>query len=305
MQWLGKSKRTGILIFGFLALLCLSLSASAASKVRVVTSFLPVYCFTANVAGNLANVENLLPQGSGPHDYQFSRSDAQKLSTADLFIVNGLGAEDWLERAVKDLGGRGKPLVVHLSAGLIGELIHAEAEGKGGHRHHDENPHIWLDPQLVAHGVTNILDALKKADPANAAGYTTNAASYLARLKKLDEELQATLSPLKSQPVLTFHNAFPYFTKRYGLNLVGVVEEVPDVEPSPRALGKLLETIRSKHVKTIFTEPQFSSKLARQIAADTGVAIAELDTLEIGPLTSSAYEDGMRRNADTLKRNLK
>jgi zinc transport system substrate-binding protein len=284
--------------------------AQAAAKLKVVTSFLPVYCFAVNVAGDLAEVENLLPSGVGPHDYQFAPRDLRKLTAADLFVVNGLGVEDWLGRVVQAVGTSGKPVMVEISAGLKAELILLKPgtrvlESGHGHDHAPANSHIWLDPKLAAHAVTNILKAFQKRDPANAAGYAANAEKYLARLQALDQELATALASVKTQPLITYHNAFPYFTRRYGLNLVGVVEETPDIEPSPQQRTALMKLIREKRVKVIFTEPQFTSKLARQIAQDAGVALAELDTLETGPLTPTAYETGLRRNATVLQRHLK
>src|SRR5256885_16486366 len=84
-------------------LLAVALSADAAQphKLKVLTSFLPVYCFTANVAGALADVDCLLPPGASPHDFQLSRSDVRKFNDADLLIVNGLGAEPWLDKLIK------------------------------------------------------------------------------------------------------------------------------------------------------------------------------------------------------------
>src|SRR6266481_9450729 len=99
---------------------------------RVVTSFLPVYCFTANVAGDLAVVENLLPANVEPHDYQFSRKDLQKLSHADLIVVNGLGLESWLSRMFHDSANH--PKVIEISAGLEADLIYG-SEGRTSSPH--------------------------------------------------------------------------------------------------------------------------------------------------------------------------
>src|SRR5712675_1909796 len=90
---------------------------------RVLTSFLPVYCLAANVAGDLATVENLLPANVEPHDYQFSRKDLQKLSHADLIFANGLGLERWLDKALRIAGGPHAIRVVEISTGLEPELI--------------------------------------------------------------------------------------------------------------------------------------------------------------------------------------
>jgi len=286
--------------------------AAEPAKLKVLTSFLPVYCFTANVAGELADVENLLPANVGPHDYQFAPRDLRKLTGAQLFVVNGHGMEDWLSKATRAGKGGKTAVIVEAYAGvpkdrLITELPHIRLPGDQDHHHHDTgpNPHLWLDPTLAAHAVTNILAALQKADPKNAAGYAANAARFIERLRALDTELAIALTPFKSRRIVTYHHAFPYFTRRYGLNLIGVIEEVPDVEPSPKYLSALLKAMREQDVKVIFTEPQFSPKLAERISKDAKIPVAELDTLETGPLKPTAYEEGLRRNLNTLLKHLK
>jgi zinc transport system substrate-binding protein len=291
-------------------------------KLRVLTSFLPLYSFTVNVAGELAEVENLLPSGVGPHDYQFAPRDLRKLSQADLLIVNGLGIEDWLAKAIRSVRGRNAPQVIEVAQGLESHLIHGitplqlegqddRADSHRGHKHRHEhkqaqgpNPHIWLDPLLAQEVVRTILGALQAADPANADGYAANAQAYLERLEALHHEIERGLRPLKDEAVITYHDAFPYFARRYELKIVGVVEKVPDVTPSARYLEALLRAVRENNVKVIFTEPQFSPRLARQIARDVDVRIAQLDTLETGPLTPEAYEEGMRRNLLVLQEQL-
>src|SRR6185369_17842244 len=109
--------RLGRLVLVALAFCGFGLAPNVEGRtLRVLTSFLPVYCFTANVVGDLATVENLLPANVEPHDYQFSRKDLQKLSHADLVIVNGLGLENWLDKTFRDTAAH--PKVVEISAGL-------------------------------------------------------------------------------------------------------------------------------------------------------------------------------------------
>jgi len=281
-------------------------AAPASEKIRVLTSFLPIYCFTANIANDLAEVENLLPANVSPHDYQFAPRDLRKLASAQLFVINGHGMEDWLAKAMKAAKGSKTATVIEAFADvpkerLISSVPHIHLPGERGHHHHDgPNPHLWLDPTLAAHAVTNILAALQKADPKNAATYAANATRYVERLHALDRDLTAALAPAKGRRIVTYHNAFPYFADRYKLSLVGVIEEVPDISPSPKYLAALQKVIRDKNVKIIFTEPQFSPKLAQRISKDTGVPLAELDTIETGPLKPTAYEEGLRRNLETL-----
>ncbi len=281
----------GLLLWVFV----FSAVAAPKKKLKVLTTFLPVYCFTANVAGDLAEVENLLPDGVGPHDYSFSPKDLRRLANADLVVMNGLGVDDWLEKSIRAAG-----------AGRIAVVRMNEGAGKRAIRDHGAvNPHVWLDPTLSAHAVTNILLALQRADAENAGQYAANASRYVAKLQDLDNELAEGLQPFSRSAFLTFHEAFPYFVRRYGLNLAGVIEEVPDVEPSARRLASLIRDARKKNVKVIFLEPQFSSRMARMIADDLGIPVAELDPLETGPMKPEAYEEGMRRNLQTLQRYLK
>jgi zinc transport system substrate-binding protein len=298
-----------ILLWLLLVLALPFAGVAAEHKLRVVTSFLPIYCFTANVAGNLATVENLLPPGAEPHDFQFTPREMRRLEEADVVVINGLGIENWLDRVIHSQE-HSKALVI-TSAGLKDELItklpYLDPLNPGARvaLSGPPNPHIWLDPQLAKHAVSNILQALQTADPDNAAGYGKNAERYFARLDKLDADLQTGLAPLKGRPIITFHDAYPYFARRYGLNVVAVIEEVPDVQPSPRYLSALRQVIERDHVQVIFSDKQFSPRLAQQIGRDYHVAVSQLDTLETGEIKPDAYENGMRANLQTLEKNLK
>lgn len=261
---------------------------------KIVTTSLPLYCFTASVAGEFASVENLLPATASPHDYQFSPADIRKLSDARLIIANGLGLEDWMGRLLQERKAR----VIQASAGLGRHRIASHDD----HDHGVWNPHFWLDPLLAAHAVTNIMRALQDVDPANTASYARNAAAYVERLHKLHEEIRAALAPHKGAAIVTYHDAFPYFARRYQLEVVGVIESVPDVDPSARHLSELRKTMREKNVRVIFTEKDSAPRLAERLREDFNVKLAPLDPLESGELTPTAYEDGMRRNLDVLKR---
>jgi zinc/manganese transport system substrate-binding protein len=279
--------------------LSLGSSQAAERQLRVVTSFLPAYCFAANVAGNAAKVENLVPGTVTLHDFQLSPGDLRKLSAADLIVVNGLGMEGFLDKAIaisgKDLASK----IVRLSAGLDSEII------KSSGNDHSPNPHIWLDPRLALHAVTNVLEALENRDPAHRTNYRENAAIYGEQLRRLDAALEARLLSVKEVPFVTYHDAFPYFVRRYGLTLAGVVERVPEVAPSPKELSRLLAAIRELKVRALFAEPGGTPRLARQIAADAHLTLAELDPIESGVIEPGAYEKAMLRNAATLLKVLK
>jgi zinc/manganese transport system substrate-binding protein len=269
------------------------LSAPQENRPKVLSTILPLYCFASGVAGDLAQVDNLLPENASGHDYQLSAQDARKLNNADVVIATGLGLEDGI------LGRRLKTPAMKAAAGIDPIRGHVHED----HRHGDDtNPHFWLDPVLAAHAVTNILQALQKADAKNAEGYARNAATCVARLQKLHEEINTLLAPYRGRALVTYHDAFPYFARRYGLQVVGVVQEVADVEPTARHLSELRALVRDKKVGTIFVEVGSETRRVKQLAADLGVKIATLDPLESGPLSPTAYEDGMRRNAESIRK---
>ena len=284
----------------------------SSSKPVIATSILPVHCLVANVAGDHAEVISLMAGTADAHDFQLTPRERRLLDRAKLVVVNGLGMESWLSRFAK--GPKEISRVVTLSAGLEAELIHSDhpeadsghSHAAGGHEHcsHGINPHIWLDPHLYRRMVTNFLSAIQTADPANAAAYASNATVYLARLERLDLELQSGLSPLTNSPIVTYHDAFPYLARRYGLHVVGVVEETPHVSPTPKHLSELRNVIEKEKVKVLFTEPQHPDKLARRLAEDLKLRVLPLDTLETGEFTPSAYEDGMRKNLQSLRQAL-
>jgi zinc/manganese transport system substrate-binding protein len=301
----------GVLTAVFACLLLAGIRLEAAPETprpRVLASVWPVYCWTAAIAGDAAQVDALLASGLSPHDYQFSRRDLQKVAAADLIVVNGLGLEPWLPKLLKNAPAS-CPVVEAFDGISDAVLIQASAPerspGRAGVPPKLPNPHAWLDPQLASHAVTNLLRALQKAKPPRAEGYARRAAEFVTRLARLDAELQAGLAPYRGSAIVTLHDAFPYFARRYGLKVVGVVEPVPEVNPSPRHLAELRRTMREQRVNALFLETGVTSKTAERLAADLGVRLAALDTLETGPLVPTAFEDGMRRNLRTLQEALR
>ncbi|HEY0455735.1 MAG TPA: metal ABC transporter substrate-binding protein, partial [Verrucomicrobiae bacterium] len=238
-----------------LLLLAAAMSEAApqpSSRLHVLTSFLPLYCAASNIAGDHAEVENFLSGQASPHDYQLSRRDLQKLERADLLVINGLGLESWLSKVTD---ARTKKGLVEGTEGLDQEVIYnSELQGERGKQQRFPNPHIWLNPVLFQREVTNILAAMQKANPSNAEVYAHNAAAYCKRLDALDQELSARLNFARDMAIVTTHNAFDYFARRYHLRLAGVIEQVPDVSPSAQHLRALREAIKAQHVVAIFSE---------------------------------------------------
>ncbi len=275
-----------------------------AARLAILTTFSPVQCFAANVAGDAADVSVLVPPNAGPHDYSFSPADIQKIAKADVLVMNGAGLESWLQKGIKS-AGRKDLLIIDTSAGihLITGLevrslqdVHAEPDPDAG----GTNPHIWLSPVNAIKQVENIRDGLVSRDPANASAFRANADSYIRRLRALDADIRSVTASLPNKNLITFHDTFPYFARDYGFHVVATFEEFPGEEPSPRTIQQLRKTIAAGNVKALFSEPQYSPKAMQVMGKEFKVPVVQLDPMETGEGSKDFYERVTRKNLDAL-----
>ncbi|TVQ25016.1 MAG: ABC transporter substrate-binding protein, partial [Leptolyngbya sp. DLM2.Bin15] len=183
---------------------------------------------------------------------------------------------------------------------------HAEASGDShaGHVHHGEyNPHIWLDPKRAIQQVENIRDGLIAVDPDGETDYTANAAAYIEQLQALDAEFTERLAPFAGQTFVAFHDFAPYFAESYGLEAEFLVD-VPEVNPSPEDVRRVIETVEASSLKTLLTEPQAGDDAFASLAGDLNVKVSVFDPMETGDATAmepEAYFTIMRQNVDVLE----
>ena len=272
----------------------LALPARADEPLRVVTSFYPVYVAMLNVSAGVPGVEvhNLTSPHIGClHDYQLTAGDVRQLADADLLLANGAGMETFLGK-VKEQSPSLR--VVEVSEGI--PLM-------------DGNPHVWVSFEGASRQVDNIAEALALASPEKADTFRTNAETYKAALAALNEKMKSSLAPYAGTPIVTFHQAFPYFARDYKLDLVGVIAREPGTEPSARELADTISLVRERKVKALFAEPQFPDKSAQVISRETGVKVYELDPVVTGPSEPSeargAYLRTMEKNLGVLQEALR
>ncbi|MEK5415547.1 MULTISPECIES: metal ABC transporter substrate-binding protein [Paenibacillus] len=302
------------------------------SKLNIKVSFYPIYEFTKNVAGDLADVEALIPAGIEPHDWEPTAKDMAEISDADMLIYNGAGMEGWVDQVLESVSGT--PLItVEASKGLDimegteeeeeeadhhheeGEHVHEEGEhaheeGEHAHEEHSHDhggldPHVWLNPTLAIQEVRNIEAALAAAAPEHAEDFKTNADAYVAKLEQLDQEFKDGLKDTKRKDFITQHAAFGYLAKQYGLTQVPIAGLSPEQEPSAANMSKIVEFAKEHKVKTIFFETLVSSSVADTIAKEIGAKAAVLNPIE--GLTEEDrsqnldYLGIMRQNLEALK----
>ncbi|MGB9597351.1 MAG: metal ABC transporter substrate-binding protein, partial [Candidatus Poribacteria bacterium] len=179
-----------------------------------------------------------------------------------------------------------------------------EEHHENEHHHGAYNPHIWVSPKLAIIQVKNIQKALADADPSNAKLYLTNANKYIEKLNSISNELINASKTFKNRKIITFHDAFDYFARDFGLEVVGVIEVVPGQEPSAGELSKLIKMIKETKAGAIFSEPQYSEKVAITLSKETKVLIYQLDPSATGDGKPDTYEKIMRKNIEVLKKAL-
>ena len=184
------------------------------------------------------------------------------------------------------------------------ESIDSEHQDGDEHDHSLGDPHFWLDPILAVHYVEGIRDGLSRADPRNAERYSDNAADYIQQLRDLDREIAGILSvvPPERRYLVTFHDAYGYFGRRYGWQVSAFVpSDASDV--TPRAVARVIEEIQAEGIPAVFSEPQFRRDVMEQAVLDTGVNLGTIHSMVSD--TVPTYLDLMRTNAKTLAHNLK
>jgi len=306
---------------------------------QVVTTFLPMTQFTTAVAGDRAEVVQLLPTNVGPHDYQATPGDAQAIANADVLVKNGLEMEFFLDDMIEN-AGNAELAIVDSSEGIAtlesaGEHGHDHGEGEAhaegddhdhaegeahdhaegeehaegeahaegdGHDHGEFDPHVWLDPKRAVEQVENIRDGLIAADPEGEADYTANAEAFIAELEILDADITERLAPFEGQTFVVFHDFAAYFAESYGLEseyLVGIPEE----NPSPEDVKRVMEAVQAQGLKTIMTEPQAAQSSFDSIAGDLDINVSVFDPVATGDSSAvqpDYYLATMRQNADSL-----
>lgn len=291
-----------ILLLSFLLAGCRQRQEFAAdeSKVKVVVSFNAIKEFVQAVGRDKVAIITLIPDGTEPHDFQPTTRDMQALHTADLFIYNGAGMENWIDTATKAASNKNLQ-VIEASKGVDLIALDDPADIK---EHGAYDPHTWLSLANAQIQVQNIADALSQTDKKNAAFYQQNAAAYKQELQKLLAKYQAKMHKLPAKNFVTGHAAFAYLCRDLGLEQSSVEDVFSSGEPSAKSLSELANFCKANNVKTIFVEEAVSPKTSQTLAKEVGAKTQPIHTLESSEGTLT-YLDRMEENLDAIYQGLK
>jgi ABC-type Zn uptake system ZnuABC Zn-binding protein ZnuA len=244
-------------------------AATTEAKLNVVTTVAPITSIAENVGGDRIQLTGIIPEGINSHTFEPIPSDSQLLANADLVIINGLDLEIPTVKLAQANMKKGAAIL------SLGDKTIAESDyifdfsfpKANGH----PNPHLWLNPLYAIRYAELVRDELIRLDPKNKKIYEANTAQYLKKLAAFDQAIKEAVAtiPAGNRRLLTYHDSWPYFARRYGFRVIGAVQPSDFSDPSPREVARLIDQIRKEKVPAVFGSEVFPSPVLEQIARET------------------------------------
>jgi ABC-type Zn uptake system ZnuABC Zn-binding protein ZnuA len=283
-------------------IICLlgSIPVLAQKKLKVISTASMIYDMAVNISGDLVDNQMIVPIGGDPHKYEPKPSDAKLIADADQVFINGLTFEGWILKLIKNSGSSAAVDTVTRGIDPISHSKYADAY----------DPHAWMDVSLSIQYIDNIRDALIRLDPNNKLTYINNHKTYKEKLIELDQYISDRVKeiPEENRVIITTHDAFAYYGRRYGLRLEALMGISTETDATSQDMVRVSKAIKQYNVPALFVESTINPKIVEQIAKDNNIAIGgELFTDSIGgPDTEgNSYYNMMKHNTDTIVEALK
>jgi ABC-type Zn uptake system ZnuABC Zn-binding protein ZnuA len=278
-------------------------AGGGAARVKVIATSTQLGDLVRTIGGDAADVTQILQPNTDPHDYEPRPNDVKQTAGAKIVFESGDNLDKWMAKVIDQSGG--KPTVVDLA----NSNVDRQPGQAGGPDASTYDPHWWHDPTNVEAAVPVIRDALMAADAAGKATYAANADAYLAKLRTLDAGIETCFAaiPASQRKLVTDHDAFNYFAKRYGVTVVGAVipSQTTQAQASAGDVAKLVKVIEAQGVRAVFPESSINPKLANAIARETGASANYTlygDTLGPQGSKGATYLAMEQANADAMVR---
>lgn len=247
-----------VVLMAVLTALPAPVGAKAEIRKNVVATIAQIGQPLAEIAGGKADVITLIGDGVDPHLYRLTRSDVAKINRADMVFYNGLHLEAQMLDMLRRFAAR-KP-VLGIADTLKGQNL-LPWDGKT----HD--PHVWMDPSLWSRALQAAVDALAEHDPANAVTYRANAAAYFSKLHALDARTRTAVAsiPAASRALVSAHDAFGYFGRAYGIDVLAIQGISTESEAGIRKIETLVDTLVKRRISAVFVETTVSTRNVRAL----------------------------------------
>ena len=293
-----------------LALGVSALSPLALAKPVITTSIKPVSMVVAAIAGDKADIQQIVSSTASPHDFAMRPSDLKKILKADTVVWVGESLERFLEKPLENAGKEESSIEWLALQGMAlhnfaddhddhheheghghdyhddhheheghGHDDHHEHEGHEGHHHDGVDPHVWLSPDNVRVLAKAVTARLVSLDAANAEYYKGNLASFEKGLSAKDAEIRKALNKVNTVPYIVFHDGYSYFEQHYGLSHAGEITVSPERKPGAKKVAEIRREIEEHNIQCVFSEPQFSPAIVKTLLEGSDVKTAPLDPL--------------------------
>jgi ABC-type Zn uptake system ZnuABC Zn-binding protein ZnuA len=267
-------------------------AAPAGAATHVVATTTDLAALVAVVGGDLVTVDSIVPAGVDPEAFEPRPGDLGRLRRADLIVRVGLGYDYWLDALVRQAGEkrllRGGDAYLDASAGIpLLEIRGQSVVNEGGHAHGVANPHYWLDPENAITITAGIAEALIRIAPAQRERIVANREAFLAQLETRRARWSRTLAPFAGTKLIAYHNSWPYFARRFRLDVIAFIEPKAGVAPSPAHLAQLIAKGRNAQARAIVHEPYEPEDASRFVAGKLSVPMVRL-AISVGSLDGTS-----------------
>ncbi len=279
-----------------LLILCtlLACAFTTQAKLNIVTTLPDFGSLARDIGGDKVNVTVLAKPTEDPHFVDARPSFVVALRKADVLIDGGAELEiGWLppllQNARNSKIAAGQPGRVEASQGIRLMEVPATLTRAAGDVHAMGNPHFMVDPIIAKAVAAHIAQAFAAVDPANAAAYQTNEQKFEATINAKLQEWGAKMLPFKGQSIVAYHDSWPYFAHRFGLNINIFLEPKPGIPPSPSHLADVIGQMKAQHIKAIIVEPYHNRKIAEKVASATGAKVVDFAQYPSGIPDTDSY----------------
>ena len=275
----------------------LTIFSPANADIKVVASIKPIHSLVSSLMDGVGTPDLIVDGYASPHAFAMKPSHAKMLQNADLIFWVGEGLENFLEKPLKSIAKKAEKIELMETKGLkklefrerniFEEHKHDEHKEHGHkedkhddhheHAHGEYDPHIWLDPINAKAILSEMAEHLIEKDPNNASTYKSNLKKAHKALDNLTKKVKSELK--KDFNSIVFHDAYQYFEKRFGVNVLGAFTVNTDVLPGAEQLAKIREIIEHEKVTCVFSEPQFNPDIIKAVAKDTNIKTGVIDPL--------------------------
>jgi zinc/manganese transport system substrate-binding protein len=271
------------------------MTAISQGKIKVVSSASIFQDMVMNIGGDKIEAFSIVPIGGDPHLYEPKPSDAQLVKSANIILVNGLTFEGWINKLIENSGTTAKVYTITEGVNVIKSERYKNAA----------DPHAWMDASNGLKYIENIKTALIVTDAINADFYTANYEKYKAEITALDNYIATEIKkiPEAKRMLVTSHDAFAYYGKRYNIRLNALKGISTEAETQTSDMVRVAKAIQESEVPAIFIESTINPQVIQQIARDNNVKIGgELFADSIGDEDSEGptYIKMLRHNTDVI-----